>query len=201
MPLGPPARRRSPALPDSRTAPSARRRASWRLSPPISITAVEAASRYAPTKSRHSSASSRAAMPVESTRSQNITVTCLRSPEASATGECGIAATEGVDAGLGLSVAISDTSLRSAIARRIFLRSPSTTPRSFRSWSVRSLRTEKSIRFSAKRCAYSDIPSFFEPVRNRLHRGPSSRTVLSSRASGQGNGEFNRQITSVVHRR
>ena len=30
----------------------------------------------------------------------------------------------------------------------------------------------------------------FEPVRNRLHRGPSSRTVLSSRASGQGNGEF-----------
>jgi hypothetical protein len=34
----------------------------------------------APTRSRHSSASSFAAMPVESTRSQNITVTCRRSP-------------------------------------------------------------------------------------------------------------------------
>ena len=85
------------------------------------------------------------------TRSQNITVTCLRSPEAPTTGGCGIAATEGVDADLGLSVAVSDTSLRSAIARRIFLRSPSTTPRSFRSWSVRSLRTENQSGFCAKR--------------------------------------------------
>jgi hypothetical protein len=50
----------------------------------------------APTRSRHSSASSFAAIPVESTRSQNITVTCRRSPAASgvggeveATGGCG----------------------------------------------------------------------------------------------------------------
>ena len=29
-----------------------------------------------------------------------------------------------------------------------------------------------SMSFSAKRWAYSDMPSVFEPVRNLLHRGP-----------------------------
>ena len=55
--------------------------------------------------------------------------------------------------------------------------------------------------FSAKRCAYSDMPSFSSQSAIACIEAPSSRTVLSSRASGQGNGEFNRQITSVVHRR
>ena len=57
----------------SRTETSARRLASWRHGRP-SLTASDAASRYEPTGSRHSSAPSCAEMLVGPTRSQNITV-------------------------------------------------------------------------------------------------------------------------------
>ena len=80
VPLARPARHRSPAPPDSRTAPSARRRASWRPcrpspSPP-------------PKRHRDRRQPDRAIPPHQvarqcrskSTRSQNITVTCRRSP-------------------------------------------------------------------------------------------------------------------------
>ena len=92
-------------------------------------------------------------MPVESTRSQNITVTCRRSPEGSATGGCGIAATERRwTLAWALSLAVSDTSLRSAIARKHF---PAITQHNAEVFQVLisqvRLRTEKSIRFSAKR--------------------------------------------------
>src|SRR5262249_36186473 len=45
-----------------------------------------------------------------------------------------------------------------AMARSILRRCPSSTPSSFRSWSVRSRRIEKSMAFSAKRWAYSPRP-------------------------------------------
>src|ERR1700722_2036729 len=90
-------------------------------------------------------------MPVESavdpTRSANITVTWRRSAPSSGRepdimGACGLGAS-------------------SAIKRRIRRRSPNNTPSSFRSSSVRSGRIERSIRFLAKRSAYSDKPCEF----------------------------------------
>ena len=45
------------------------------------------------------------------------------------------------------------------------------------------------------------MPSFSSQFAIACIEAPSSRTILSSRASGQGNRELNRQTTSVVHRR
>ena len=35
------------------------------------------------------------------------------------------------------------------------------------------------MRFSAKDCAYSDMPSFLKPIRNLLHRRPPADLMLS----------------------
>ena len=58
-----------------------------------------------------------------------------------------------------------------------------------------------SMSFSAKRCAYSDMPSVFEPVHNLRHRGPSSRIYRGLTALlDQGDREFSRQFPSGVDR-
>src|SRR6516162_3249023 len=101
--------------------------------------------------SRKSSGSIPVESAVEPTRSANITVTWRRS-----------ASSRGLDSDPGASGGAAEAAAPSwAIARSNLRRSPRcTTPSSsLRSWSVRSGRIEKSIRCSAKRCAYSDSPS------------------------------------------
>ncbi|MGF6777092.1 hypothetical protein P3T21_002292 [Paraburkholderia sp. GAS334] len=94
-----------------------------------------------------SSGSSRFERAVEPTRSQNMTVSWRRSASSRGTGAAEIG---------NIATALSPGW---AIARSILRRCPSKTPRSLRSWSVRSRRTERSIPFSAKSWAYSDKPS------------------------------------------
>ena len=124
--------------------------------PPISITAIDAASRYAPTRSRHSSASSRAAIPVESTRSQNITVMCLRSPVASRAGMAVVTAIGCADAGSRSGGRVEVGYRAPAFLRRSTEERHPVSPSPDRSGRGR---TERSMRFSAKRWAYSDMPS------------------------------------------
>ena len=136
----------------------------WATFPPNLLTVSSAQFEYAAKTSRRSSGS----MPVESavdpTRSANITVTWRRSapsrggdPEAA--GGC-------------------DLGARSAIKRKIRRRSPSNTPSSLRSSSVRSGRIERSILFSAKRSAYPDKPC--EPSHSLI---PGIRLSAASRLS------------------
>jgi hypothetical protein len=97
----------------------------------------------------------RAERAVDPTKSENITVTWRRSAVS-------LAASSGaVDGDVWRSAtdAIGDAPC-SRIARNIFRRCPSETPSRSKSWSVSSLRTSMSMSFSAKRCAYSDMPSF-----------------------------------------
>ena len=99
--------------------------------------------------SRRSSGSIETESAVEPTRSANITVTWRRS-----------ASSRGFDSGVPVSWGVAEVvRASSAIARNILRRSPSRTPRSLRSWSVRSDRIGRSIRFSIKASVYSDNPS------------------------------------------
>ena len=104
----------------------------------------------------------RADRAVEPTRSENITVTWRRSAAS-----CGRASAASVGR-FGATVSVD---LRPAMARRIFRRSPRTTPRSFRSWSVTSGRTEINAVFS-KTLSILGHAEFFEPICNLLHRPP-----------------------------
>ena len=85
--------------------------------------------------------------------------------------------------------------LSSRIARRILRRSPRTTPIFSRSWSVSSGRTEKSMRFSAKRFAYSDRPSFSANQQHAALRQCLSIGLHSARA-----GNFIREARDAVGR-
>ena len=105
--------------------------------------------------SRRSSGSMRADSAVEPTRSENITVTWRRSAVSFRAGS----GTIGADAWRSVEAAIGEA-LSSRIARNIFRRCPSDTPSRSKSWSVSSLRTSISMSLSAKRSAYSDMPSF-----------------------------------------
>src|SRR5262249_28956898 len=96
---------------------------------------------------RHiSSGSKRVDSAVEPTRSQNITVRWRRSASSRDPVFGSVAESAG------------EASPSPAMARSILRRCPSSTPSSFRSWSVRSRRIEKSMAFSAKRWAYSRRP-------------------------------------------
>ena len=97
----------------------------------------------------------RADSAVEPTKSENITVTWRRSAVSFGAGS----GTVGADAWRSVEAAIGEA-LSSRIARSIFRRCPSDTPSRSKSWSVSSLRTSISMSLSAKRSAYSDMPSF-----------------------------------------
>jgi hypothetical protein len=92
---------------------------------------------------------------VEPTRSENITVTWRRSA-VSFGAASGAAADAGRSVTAGAGAAVSSLN-----ARIIFRRCPIETPRRSKSVSVSSLRTPKSMSFSVKRWAYSDMPSFW----------------------------------------
>jgi hypothetical protein len=123
--------------------------------------------------------SSFAEIPVESTRSQNIAVTCRRSPTASAGGVTGVGA-----AGFG------DPSV--AIAFRSLSRAPSGKPSSRRWSSVRLCRTASSISLSRSTASYFSRP--------RLRSQPprSMKGVLTARRPLCG--AFNPHIDLVAER-
>ena len=117
----------------------------------------------------------RADSAVEPTKSENITVTWRRSAVS-----CNLTGTADAVAAAAISGALLSVASRLRIARSILRRSPRTMPSFSKSWSVRSGRTEKSMRFSAKRCAYSDMPSFSSQsaiccIAARSHLGNNGR--------------------------
>ena len=103
--------------------------------------------------SRRSSGSMRAESAVEPTRSENITVTWRRSAVSWGCGSVNAGCRVG---GLGCTFR---TSAR-AIARSILRRCPSETPKLLQVLIGQIGKNGDSISFSAKRCAYSDMPSF-----------------------------------------
>src|SRR4029077_22064 len=117
--------------------------------------------------SRRSSGSRRAESAVEPTRSENMTVTWRRS-----------AVSWGFGAAKTGSWADGAVPPSSRIARRILRRSPRATPIFSKSRSVNSGRTETSMRFSAKRWAYSDMPSFSsQSARSCIAPHPQRRSL------------------------
>ena len=90
-------------------------------------------------------------------------------------------------------VTATEAPLRSRIARSIFSRCPSQTPRSLRCWSVKSGRTAISMSFSANVSAYSDMPSFLSQskdccivateVASWLSFGPRQQRVYTDKSA------------------
>ena len=125
--------------------------------------------------SRRSSGSIRAESAVEPTRSENITVTWRRSAVSWGFGSAG---------GDSRRCRSASDRASSPDGRSIFRRCPSRDAEFLEvSDRLDGGGPTTSISFSAKRCAYSDMPSFFEPVRYllrrwRAHDDNSSSNVL-----------------------